>query len=199
MTTRRPTALLVGGLTLLCVLLTGCSSDEPPAHARTDSPSAPASHTPSVSPTASPTQPAFNPCVGVDAPEVSRALGQELTKETGSADTPRCALVPVKKGGPTFELSYLWFDQGLEAAWSTMQGPAGTVTRPAVAGADDARLVVNDSGSAYAASAFLQNGDLSQTVNALALPPYDAPKLRRATNVLLRQLSAAAPAAQPSR
>jgi hypothetical protein len=132
-----------------------------------------------------------NPCDGVDAAAVSRALGWQLQKQTGTASSPRCALTPVKKGGPTFELSYLWFDQGLEAAWSTIQVPAGTVTRPRIPGADDARLVVNDSGSAYAVSAFLQNGDLIQTVNALALPPYDGTKVLRATKVLLAQLSAA--------
>jgi hypothetical protein len=74
-----------------------------------------------------------------------------------------------------------------------MQVPAGTVSRPSIAGADDARLVVNDSRSAYAVSAFLQNGTLIQTVNALALPPYDGPRMVRATKVLLAQLSAAAP------
>jgi hypothetical protein len=72
-----------------------------------------------------------------------------------------------------------------------MQVPAGKVSRPRVPGADDTRLVVNDSGSAYAVSAFLQNGTLIQTVNALALAPYDGPRMLRATDVLLRQLSAA--------
>jgi hypothetical protein len=180
---RRLTALFVGGLTLLTPtgLLTGCSSDDKtsPAHATTGSP------------TASPSKPSFNPCAGVDVAPVSQALGEQLKKETGTAADPRCALLPVKKGGPTFELSYLWFDQGLEAAWSTMQVPAGTVSRPSVPGADDARLVVNQSASAYAVSAFLQNGGLIQTVNALALKPYDGPKMLKATDVLLRQLSAA--------
>ncbi|MDH2412659.1 hypothetical protein [Nocardioides sp. CER19] len=179
----RLTALLVGGLTLLSStgLLTGCSSDD-----ATSSP-----HAATGSPSATPSEPSFNPCAGVDVAPVSQALGAQLEKETGTADNPRCALVPVKKGGPTFELSYLWFDQGLEAAWSTMQVPAGTVSRPTVPGADDARMVVNDSGSAYAVSAFLQNGKLIQTVNALALKPYDGPKVQKATAVLLRQLSAA--------
>jgi hypothetical protein len=162
-------------------LAAGCSSDKPAAQQK---------HTATPSPTAA----AFNPCGGVDASAVSRALGAQLRKETGSADSPRCSLLPEQKGGPTFELSYLWFDQGLEAAWSTMKVPAGTVSRPAIPGADDARMVVNDSGSAYAISAFLQNGTLIQTVNALALPPYDGAAVRKATDVLLRQLSKAAPA-----
>lgn len=186
--TYRLTALIMGGL---IVVLAACASVERSSgdHEPAATPSTTPSTTPS--PTASPTQPAFNPCDAVDVAAISRALGSQLRKETGTADSPRCALVPLKKGGPTFELSYLWFDQGLEAAWSTMQVPAGKVSRPAVAGADDARLVVNGSTSAYAVSAFLQNGKLIQTVNALALPPYDGSRVLRATKVLLGQLSAA--------
>ena len=187
---RRLIALVTSGLAVLLPggLLAGCSSDG-------DQPSASAT---TASPSASPSTPTFNPCAGVDAAAVSHALGAELTKETGTASKPRCALLPVKKGGPTFELSYLWFDQGLEAAWSTIQVPAGRVSRPSVAGADDTRLVVNDSKSAYAVSAFLQNGKLIQTVNALALAPYDGPRVVRATKVLLGQLSAAAPGSPPA-
>ena len=186
---RRLIALVSGAVLLPGGLLAGCSSDG-------DRPSA--AHATAGSPSPSPSTPAFNPCGGVDAAAVSRALGTKLTKETGTASQPRCALVPATKGAPTFDLSYLWFDQGLEAAWSTMQVPAGAVTRPSVAGADDTRLVVNESRSAYAVSAFLQNGKLIQTVNALALPPYDGPRVVRATKVLLGQLSAAAPTSPPS-
>src|SRR5690606_32526175 len=103
----------------------GCSSDEPAAQAKPTAPATPTA-------TATPSAPTFNPCGGVDAAAVSQALGAELRKETGTADSPRCALLPEQRGGPTFELSYLWFDQGLEAAWSTMTVPAGTVSRPAV-------------------------------------------------------------------
>ena len=176
---RRLTAVLTGGV---LVLLAGCSSADPTPAARSTT-------TASPSASASPSEPTFNPCDGVDAAAVSRVLGAQLRKETGTADTPRCALLPVRKGDPTFELSYLWFDQGLEAAWSTIK-PAGTVSRPAIPGADDARLVVNASSSAYAVSAFLQNHTLIQTVNALALKPYDGPRVLRATKVLLGQLSA---------
>jgi hypothetical protein len=188
----RLTALIMGGL---IIVLAACASVERSASPSDTTASAPsaasrsASSPASPSPSASPA--ALNPCDGVDVGAVSRALGARLRKETGTASSPRCALIPVQKGGPTFELSYLWFDQGLEAAWSTMKVPAGTVSRPAVAGADDARMVVNRSEAAYAVSAFLQNGKLIQTVNALALRPYDGPRVLRATHVLLGQLSAA--------
>lgn len=197
-------ALLAGPFTLLAA----CSSDDEPAAAVSSappaagstsagasagtsggaSPSASASASASASPSA---EPDINPCDGIDADAVARALGAALRKETGTVNSPRCALLPVEEGGPTFEMSYLWFDQGLEAAWRTMQVPAGQVSRPRVAGADDARVVVNASPKAYAVSAFLQNGALIQTVNALALPPYDGPRVRRAVQVLLAQLSAA--------
>lgn len=194
------TALLAGPLALLAA----CSSDDEPAAADSAAPSAAVSTStgasagasggasPSASPSASASaEPDINPCDGIDADAVARALGAALRKETGTVNSPRCALLPVKEGGPTFEMSYLWFDQGLEAAWRTMQVPAGQVSRPRVAGADDARVVVNASPKAYAVSAFLQNGALIQTVNALALPPYDGPRVRRAVQVLLTQLSAA--------
>ena len=198
--TYRLTALIMGGL---LVLLAACATQEKSATpSATDAPTATPSAAPSDgastapsgsrAPSGSPTQATFNPCDGIDVAAVAKALGAGLTMETGTADSPRCALLPEQKDGPTFQMSYLWFDQGLEAAWSTMQVPAGTVTRPRVAGADDARRVVNESGSAYAVSAFLQNGKLIQTVNALALAPYDGRRVLRATDVLLRQLSAGA-------
>lgn len=185
-------ALLAGPFTLLAA----CSSDDEPAAAVSSAPPASVSTSAGTSGGASPSasasaEPDINPCDGIDADAVSRALGAVLRKETGTVNSPRCALLPVKEGGPTFEMSYLWFDQGLEAAWRTMQVPAGQVSRPRVAGADDARVVVNASPQAYAVSAFLQNGALIQTVNALALPPYDGPRVRRAVQVLLTQLSAA--------
>jgi hypothetical protein len=176
---------------LATALLGACSSDdEPAAQDPATAPATSAPTSPSATSSGSPTAPALNPCDAIEVAAVSRAVGRELEKQTGTADAPRCALTPVKKNGPAFEVSYLWFDQGLEAAWSKMQVPAGTVTRPDVPGADDARLVVNDSGSAYAVSAFLQNGKLIQTVNALALSPYDGPKMLAATQLILRQLSA---------
>ncbi|GAB7003619.1 hypothetical protein JCM18899A_10900 [Nocardioides sp. AN3] len=187
--TYRITASLMAAL---LVLLAACSThDGPSTAASAGAASSSRSASDASSPSATTSEPDINPCDGVDAAAVARVLGAQLRKETGTADSPRCALLPVTKGGPTFELSYLWFDQGLEAAWSTMKVPAGTVSQPKVAGADDARLVVNSSPSAYAVSAFLQNGKLIQTVNALALPPYDGPRVLRATRVLLGQLSAA--------
>lgn len=181
----------VAAVTLVPLLaLAACGSSSPSAGPA----AAPSSgRSGGTTPSATSTAAAFNPCDGLNAKPVSRALGAKLKLTTGTADAPRCALLPVKKGGPTFELSYLWFDGGLDAAWKTMQIPAGTVSQPHIAGADDAREVAQQTSSALAVSAFLQNGSLIQSVNGLALAPYHAKRMQRAIRAILAQLSAKAP------
>lgn len=186
----------LGSLLPVAALLAACggsaSSDGATSAASSDA----ASVTPSASPssTASAAAKAFNPCDSLSAKKVSRALGATVRITKGTADTPRCALLPAKKGDPTFELSYLWFDGGLESAWRTMGVHTGTVTSPHVAGADDARQVVQRTSAAYAVSAFLQNGSLIQSLNGLAPAPYRVKPMERATAEILRELSAGAPA-----
>lgn len=181
---RRPETLAAAAAAAV-LLLSGCGGESDPGASPT-----PASST-GADASASPTATPFNPCDALDAGAVSAALGDQVRVEKGSDTNVRCALLPVEEGRPTFELSYLWFDGGLAAAWETMELPAGEVRTPQIAGADDARLVVNASEQAYAVSAFLQNGKLIQTVNALALPPYDGAAVLRAVEVVLTQLSAA--------
>lgn len=180
---RAPRAVLAAVAALL--LFAGCGGEDPEPSA---TPSLPAGHAGVASPSGTAT--AFNPCDAVDADAVSAALGSPLRLERGTATNVRCSLLPAEEGKPTFELSYLWFDDGLAAAWETMEIPAGQVRTPRIPGADDARIVVNESAEAYAVSAFLQNGTLIQTVNALALAPYDGPRVDRAVETLLTQLSA---------
>lgn len=181
----------------LAGLLAGCGGSDASSDpkAGTSGASSPVSTAASAgtSPTGSPSAAAFNPCDSLSAAKVSRALGEKVTITKGTAETPRCALLPKRKNGPTFELSYLWFDGGLESAWKTMQIPAGTVSTPTVPGADDARQVVQRTSNAYAVSAFLQNGSLIQSVNGLALAPYRAKAITRATGEILAELSAGAP------
>ena len=148
----------------------------------------------SASPSASASAATFNPCDSLSAKRISKALGATVSITTGTAATPRCGLLPAKKNGPTFELSYLWFDGGLDAAWKTLSDkPAGTVTEPTVPGADAAKLIVQRKSSGYVVSAFLQNGKLIQSLNGVALPPYDAKAMARATTEILAELSAGAP------
>ena len=186
MTPRR--ALLLLAPIALLTLLAGCggtSSTDPSAS--------------SASPSASSSQwPTINPCDGLRPAPVARALGWPLKVDEGTASNARCALLPVKKGGPTYELNYLWFPGGLDAAWNTISAPKGAVTRPKVPGADAARLVVYAAKKAYYVSGFVQNGALIQSFNGIALAPYDADRMRRSALVLLAQLSANAPRSQPT-
>jgi hypothetical protein len=155
---------------------------------------------PKTAPASSPTSsaasahPSFDPCDRLDPAPVARALGSALRVDRGRTGAARCALLPVKQGAPTFQLNYLWFSGGLDAAFKTIKIPAGTVTSPKVPGADSARLIVQQTPRALYISAFVQNGDLIQSLNGLALRPYDAGRMRRAALVLLDQLSAHAPA-----
>jgi len=161
-------------------------------------PSADGSGTPSASASPSASAPAghgsgddaFNPCDALDAGPVSRALGAEVSVQ---ADASRCALVPARKGDPVMQLNYSIFPAGLAAAWDTMKIPAGEVRTPRIAGAEDARVVVNRRDDAYLVSAFLQTGSLIQSVNATALAPYAAGKVDAAVTVVLEQLAAGAP------
>ncbi|MFT4083790.1 MAG: hypothetical protein QM638_14505 [Nocardioides sp.] len=147
-------------------------------------------------------EPAYDPCDSLDVAAVSKTLGQRVTMNRGTKKVSRCALLPVAENGPTFGLNYTWFAGGLDAAWKTMNIKAGTVTKPAVAGADSARLVVQridkKKRHSYAITGFIQNGELIQDVNLLAPAPYDAAKLRRATLLIMAQLSAGASAVSAS-
>lgn len=187
---RRRAALPTLALAVLAplALLAGCGGSDPSAD-----PSG------GGSPSASPSSqwPTINPCDGLESAPVARALGAALKVDKGTTANARCALLPVEQGGPTYEINYLWFPGGLDAAWNTLQAPPGSVTSPKVAGADAARLVVYPTKKAYYVSGFVQDGALIQSFNGLALAPYDAGRMRRSALVLLAQLSANAPKDQP--
>lgn len=169
---------------VLLLLLTGCGGSG-------ESEAAPTPDTPR-SATASPSVTAdlFNPCDGLDAAVISTALGTPVRVETGTADNPRCALLPETEGGPTFEVSYMRFPAGLDEAWETMKLAEDSVTTPQVPGTDAARMVTNRTDAAYAVTAFIENGELIQSLNALALSPYDAAAVDAAVTEVLAQLSA---------
>ncbi|MEP9384435.1 hypothetical protein [Nocardioides sp. KR10-350] len=181
--------LALGSAALLGVSACGGSSD--PSSGGSPSPSGQSSSSASA-------WPAYDPCDGLDPSPVAQALGSPLKVDTGSSSAARCALLPGKQGGPTYELNYLWWPGGLDAAWQPMNVQAGTVSRPKVPGADAARMVVQQTKKAYYVSGFVQDGSLIQSFNGLALAPYDAGRMRRSALVLLAQLSANAPKDQPS-
>ena len=85
-----------------------------------------------------------------------------------AAPSPRCA-----KGGAAYDVSYLWFDGGLDAALDAM-GATGAQLEPVdVAGAEAARLVVDPSKTGVLVTGFVQTDGLVQSVNAAQLAPYD--------------------------
>lgn len=144
----------------------------------------------SASPHAAASAPAYNPCSGLDPAPVAKALGSGLRLEDGTAANPRCALLPTQKGGAAYELNYMQFKGSLDDAWKTMKIPKGTVQTPKIAGADAARLVVQQSSDAYVVTGFVQNGRLIQSFNSVDLKPYDGAAMQRAGQTLLTELSA---------
>ncbi|MGZ4448510.1 MAG: hypothetical protein ACXVW4_01845 [Nocardioides sp.] len=175
-------ALVVGVLSLA-----GCS-----ATPQTTETSRTATETPS--PTAS-AAPAWNPCSDLSAARVGSALGARVRKTTGTPDNPRCAFLPVAKGGPTLNVTYLEFHGDFERAFRSMGRLAGHVERLDLPGAKAARLVVNTSHRASLVTGFVQVHGLIETVNAAQLAPYDAGAVRAATLDVLEALVRHAPAA----
>ncbi|WP_372727770.1 hypothetical protein [Nocardioides sp.] len=183
MTAPRRAASLTAGLVclLLTGLLAGCSSEADPA----------ARVPPAADPTPSGDAAAFNPCDGLSAEEVSRALESDVRKETGSDALARCAFLPVVEGGPTLNVTYLVWDGSLEEAFDAMGDLDGQVSELDLPRADAARLVVNAGDEAVLVTGFVQVGDVIETVNAIQLAPYDADRMARATTTVLTRLARA--------
>lgn len=166
------TAVLAAGLVLVGCSSNGSSDDSPPAA------------TPSAA------VDLWNPCDGLTAARVGKALGTAVRMRTGTPDAPRCAFVPVTKGAAATTVTYTSFAGGLEAAWATMGHIEGSVSQPKVAGSDDARLVVNTRRKAVAVTGFVQNGALIQVVNVVDPRPYDREVAVAAGTLIMRDLSA---------
>lgn len=160
-------------------LLAGCSSNPPAA-----APTAEQSKAAAV---------AWSPCDGLTAAAVSRIAGADLTMQTGTTDQPRCTFVPKRKGGPAYDVNYLYFDGGLDAALDSM-GAAGTQLRPVtVPGADAARLAVRERKSGILVTGFVQTRGLVQSVNVVDLKPYDRDSVVGSTEELMARLARGAP------
>jgi len=165
---------------VLLLALAGCGSSSAP------------SATPSSS---TPNEPAVQPCRGLDATAISKALGSGVRINEGSKGDPQCALVPTHKGDPVFRLNYQWwFSGGLDAAFQTMTGDKGRASDIKVPGAHAAKLVVQAAPKQFFVSGFVENGNLIQLVNGEALAPYSKPRMLAATRLILAELSKSAPA-----
>lgn len=166
-------------------LASGCSSDADPD---------PAAHDPVASDAAAV---AWSPCDGLTAAQVGRLAGEEMAEQTGTEAEPRCTFTPVAEGGAAYDVSFLWFAGGLDAALDAM-GSAGAQLRPVdVPGADAARLALRARASGVLVTGFVQTDGLVQSVNAAQLKPYDEQRVVTATRRLLAALVRGAPASPP--
>lgn len=188
----RRARLLLGALAATTVLA-GCSSDGSDG---SDGPAGSAGSAPSdhASPDGSDIAGvAWSPCDELTARSVSRLVGAGVEEHDGTAAAPRCTFTPTREGGAAYDLSYLWFDGGLDAALAAM-GASGAQLKPAeVPGADAARLAVRATKSAVLVTGFVQTPGLVQSVNAAQLAPYDEQQVVDATRALLAELAKRAP------
>lgn len=174
------TAYVVGGVSVL--FLSGCSLAQDTPLTTDQATGEPTS-----------TVAAFNPCDHLSPRLVGRALGVEVTEETGDADNPRCAFLPVEKDGPTLNVNYLRFEGSFNEAWASMGDLPGDVSELSIDTADNARLVVSETQEAVVITGFVQTGGLIESVNAIQLEPFDRLAMVRAATTVLTTLSARAP------
>lgn len=136
---------------------------------------------------------AWSPCDGLTARAASRLVGEEVRQDQGTPEQPRCTFTPARTGGPAYDVSYLWFDGGLDEALDAM-GAVGSQLEPVpIPGADAARLAVRARKDGVLVTGFVQTGGLVQSVNAVDLRPYDEDAVVDGTKALLAELAAQAP------
>lgn len=167
-------ALALCGLALASLLLTGCSGSDP----------APPDDVADVG---------WSPCDGLTAARVSEIAGEPMEEQDGTTDRPRCTFTPKTEGGAAYDVNFLLFDGGLDAALDAMGAVSSQLHPVTVPGADSARIAVRERESGIAVTGFVQVGGLVQSVNAAHLPPYDRDALVASTTDLLAELVRQAP------
>jgi len=140
---------------------------------------------------------AWSPCDGLTAASVGGLVGEDVQENDGTADAPRCTFTPVTEGGAAYDVSYLYFDGGLDAALDAMGAAGAQLKTVDVAGADAARLVVSAKQAGVLVTGFVQTGGLVQSVNAAQPAPYDEKQVVSGTKALLASLAEQAPTSTP--
>lgn len=135
----------------------------------------------------------WSPCDALPAASVSKLVGEAVSQETGTESAPRCTFTPKEKGGAAYDVSYLWFDGGLDNALDAMGATGEQLRKIDVDGADAARLVVSSQKSGVLVTGFVQTEGLVQSVNAVQVKPYDEQQVVAGTKALLAELAAQAP------
>jgi hypothetical protein len=136
---------------------------------------------------------AWSPCDDLTAAAVGRLVGAAVKEDDGTAAAPRCTFTPVRTGGAAYDVSYLWFDGGLDAALDAMGATGAQLKKVDVEGADAARLVVSAKKGGVLVTGFVQTDGLVQSVNAAQLAPYDEAQVVDGTKALLGELAEQAP------
>ncbi|MCX6398606.1 MAG: hypothetical protein NTX33_01580 [Propionibacteriales bacterium] len=173
---RRTTWAAAAALPLLPLLLAGCGSED--VGAKPDLPS----ETPAL----------WNPCDALDATFVKKHFGSDTTENAGTPTSPECRFAPAKDSGDAaLTANYQLFGGTLDEFWDQMGVPAtADVRKPAVPGADDARIVVDAAKDQLYVTGFLQNGNLFEVVNLVDPAPYDEKRAVRGVEATLTSLSA---------
>jgi hypothetical protein len=170
--------LIAAPVLALGLLVAGCSSDD--ADDRTDAEKAAANV-------------GWSPCDDLTAADVRAVVGEPVEERTGSLTEPQCTFTPKRKGGAAYDISYLWFDGGLDAALDSM-GATGSQLEPVdIDGAESARMVVRTQKSGVLVTGFVQTKGLVQSVNAVQVKPYDEDAVVAAATALLAELATNAP------
>jgi hypothetical protein len=135
----------------------------------------------------------WSPCDDLTAAAVGDLVGSPVKEHDGTETAPRCTFTPVEKGAPAYDVSYLWFDGGLDDALTAM-GATGTQLEPIdIPGATAARMVVRPQKTGVVATAFVETDGLVQSVNAAQITPYDEDLVVSGTKALLTALVENAP------
>jgi hypothetical protein len=161
------------------LLLTSCGSDDDPTAA---------------GPTGTPTEGLWNPCDSLDPAAVSSWFGSEYTMDAGTLAAPKCTFNPADDGDPVIDANYMLFPEGLDAVFDAMTDlDPDDVRVVKVAGADDAKIVVDFDNRQLFVTGFVQNGDLIQTVDVVDPQPYDASQMVHGVRLILGRFAQAAP------
>lgn len=117
----------------------------------------------------------WNPCDAIDATFVEEHFGSVAEEKNGTPTKPECRFVPDEASGqPALEANYLQYPAGLEETFAQMDLPEeATISSPAIEGADDARLIINEGEDHLGVTGFVQNDNLIQNVDVVAPAPYD--------------------------
>ena len=135
----------------------------------------------------------WSPCDELTAKQVGAIAGEAVKENNGTEDAPRCVFLPVEKGGPAYDVSYLFFDGGLDTALDAMGTVAEQLEPVDVPGAEAARIAVRERTDGILVTGFVQTEGLVQSVNAVQLEGFDRDRLVTSTTALLAELARQAP------